>query len=203
MPSEIMGHQGAAWLEREDRDAEQQPDRVIETMGLEPGDMVADIGVGTGYFARRMAKVVGPEGKVYGVDIQPEMLELLKQYRAEEGLENVVPVLGEDNDPKLEPNSLDWILLVDAYHEFQDPKAMLARMRAALKPNGKVALLEYRLLGDTARHIKEDHRMSVEQVLKEWNAGNFELVNLLEFLPTQHFFIFQKDPCPCEKQEPK
>jgi ubiquinone/menaquinone biosynthesis C-methylase UbiE len=194
-----MSFRGADWLEREDRDAEQQPDKVIEAMGLEAGDAVADIGVGTGYFARRMAKIVGPTGKVYGVDVQPEMLDLLKQYSAEEGLENVVPVLGADDDPKLEKESLDWILLVDTYHEFQAPEKMLAKMREALKSGGKIALIEYRLLGDSATHIKEDHRMSVEQVLREWHPAGFELVNLLEFLPTQHYFIFQKDPCLCER----
>jgi SAM-dependent methyltransferase len=194
VPAEPMSYLGAKWLEREDRIAEERPDEVIAEMKLKPGDTVADIGVGTGFFARRIAKQVAPEGVVYGVDIQPEMLELLGEFCKKEGIENVKPVLGDMDNPKLPEASLDWIILVDAYHEFGDPEAMLAHMRKALKPTGRVALLEYRLLGDTAAHIKKDHRMSVRQVLAEWNAGGFELIDLLEFLPAQHYFIFGKDP---------
>jgi len=193
-PAHFMSYEGADWLERPERIEEEQPDKVVEAMELKNGDVVADIGVGTGFFARRIAKQVAPEGKVYGVDIQPEMLEFLKEYCAKEGIENVLPILGDPDDPKLPDNSLDWIILVDTYHEFEDPAAMLAKMSKALKPTGKVALLEYRLDGETAAHIKSDHRMSVKQVLKEWNTGGFELVDLMEFLPSQHYFIFQKDP---------
>lgn len=193
-PAQFMSYLGADWLERPERIEEEQPDKVVAEMELKNGDMVADIGVGTGFFARRIAKQVAPDGKVYGVDIQPEMLEFLKEYCAKEGIENVVPVLGDPDDPKLPDNTLDWIILVDTYHEFEDPAAMLAKMAKALKPTGKVALLEYRLDGETAVHIKSDHRMSVKQVFKEWNAGGFELIDLMEFLPSQHYFIFQKDP---------
>jgi ubiquinone/menaquinone biosynthesis C-methylase UbiE len=192
-----MSYLGAAWLERPDRDAEQQPDAVIAAMELKPGMSVADIGSGSGYFTRRLAPLVGPEGRVYAVDVQPEMNTILAERLAEAGIENVEIILGDYDDPKLPPNSLDWILLVDTYHEFQDPKAMLAKMRKALKPTGKVALVEYRLLGDTAKHIKEEHRMSIKQVLAEWNPAGFELLDLLEFLPTQHFFIFGlRGECP-------
>ena len=193
-PAEVMSHLGAPWLEREGRDAEQQPDKVIAVMGLKPGDVVADIGAGTGYFARRMAPVVGPEGKVYGQEIQPEMLALLEEYAAREGLQNIETVLGTETELRLPPNSLDWAILVDVYHEFQQPEPMLASIREALKPTGKVALIEYRLAGDTAAHIKADHRMSVAQVLKEWIPAGFELLELHEFLPTQHFFVFGKTP---------
>ncbi len=129
-------------------------------MGLRRGDVVADLGAGTGYFTRRMAAAVAPTGRVYAVDIQPEMIALLKRNVEEAGIGNVVPVLGAADDPKLPRESLDWILLVDVYHEFQQPKAMLARMREALKPNGRVALIEYRLEGLSAVHIREEHRMS-------------------------------------------
>jgi len=193
-PAQFMNYLGAGWLERPERIEEEQPDKVVAAMGLKDGDMVADIGVGTGFFARRIAKLVAPNGKVYGVDIQPEMLEMLEGYCAKEGIENVEPVLGDMDDPKLPDNTLDWIILVDTYHEFADPAAMLAKMAKALKADGKVALLEYRLDGETAAHIKKEHRMSVKQVLKEWNAGGFELVDLMEFLPAQHYFVFQKDP---------
>jgi len=194
VPAPVMSYHGAEWLERPEREQEERPDEVIKAMGLKNGDVVADIGCGTGYFVRRMAKAVAPEGKVYGVEIQPEFIEMMKEKCAAENITNVEPVLGGEVDPKLPKGSIDWMLLVDVYHEFQKPEPMLERMREALKPAGKVALIEYRLLGDTALHIKEEHRMSVKQVLAEWNKAGFELVDLLEFLPSQHFFIFQRDP---------
>ena len=193
-PAEVMSFHGAEWLERPERVHEERPDEVIAAMGLKPGDVAVDLGCGTGFFARRMAKTVGPAGKVYAVDIQLEFMDKVKELCEEEGVTNVVPVLGEEKDPKLPRGEVDWILLVDVYHEFQEPQAMLARMRESLKPDGKIALVEYRLLGKTAEHIKLEHRMPVKQVLAEWNPAGFELIDLLEFLPSQHLFIFQKDP---------
>jgi predicted methyltransferase len=199
-PSEVMSYQGAEWLERPWRDREQQPDEVIKVMDLKPGDVVADLGVGTGYFARRMAPLVAPGGSILGVDIQQEMLDLLAEQSKAAGVENIIPVLGTETDPKLPEGGVDWILLVDVYHEFQQPRPMLENIRKALKPDGKVALIEYRLLGETAQHIKESHRMSVPQVLAEWTPAGFELVDLQEFLPSQHFFIFKRGCiCPEEK----
>jgi ubiquinone/menaquinone biosynthesis C-methylase UbiE len=191
-PARVMSYHGAEWLEREGREEEQQPAAVIKTMGLRDGDVVADVGCGTGFFARRMARAVAPRGKVYGVDIQPEMLDLMKEHVAKEGIANVVPVLGLEDDPRLPPGGLDWILLVDVYHEFQQPKPMLAKLRDALKPDGRVALIEYRQEGTTALHIDPLHRMSAEQVLAEWTPAGFALVAQHEFLPTQHFFVFRK-----------
>jgi predicted methyltransferase len=192
-PAPIMTYMGAAWLERPERVEEERPDEVIAAMELKPGQAVADIGVGTGFFARRMAKLVGPTGVVYGVDVQPEMLEFLKDYSSRDGVAEIIkPILGADTSTNLPEASVDWVLLVDTYHEFQHPEAMLASIHSALKPGGKVALLEYRLLGETAKHIKEEHRMSIKQVLSEWNPAGFELVDLQEFLPAQHYFIFQK-----------
>jgi ubiquinone/menaquinone biosynthesis C-methylase UbiE len=191
-PARVMSYQGAEWLEREGREEEQKPAAVIQTMGIRDGDVVADVGCGTGFFARRMARAIAPRGKVYGVDIQPEMLDLMKEYAAKEGIANVVPVLGLEDDPRLPAGSLDWILLVDVYHEFQQPKPMLAKLRDALKPDGRVALVEYRKEGTTALHIDPLHRMSAEQVLAEWTPAGFALVAQHEFLPTQHFFVFRK-----------
>lgn len=193
-PAPVMGWQGAGWLEREDRDREQRPDEVIRAMGLRDGDVVADVGAGTGYFTRRLARAVAPRGRVYAVEIQPEMIALLKQGVEKAGLTNVVPVLGAADDPRLPPAALDWILLVDVYHELQQPKAVLAKMREALLPTGKVALVEYRLDGPTALHIREEHRMSPKQVLAEWEPAGFRLAARHEFLPTQHFFVFEKAP---------
>jgi len=193
-PAPVMGAAGADWLERPGRDEEQRPDEVVRRMGLRDGDVVADIGAGTGYFTRRLAKAVAPTGRVYAVDIQPEMIRLLKSNVEKAGLTNVVPILGTADDPKLPKASLDWILLVDVYHEFQQPRAMLATMREALRPQGRVALVEYRLEGTSAAHISAEHRMSPEQVLAEWQPAGFRLVSRDEFLPTQHFFVFEKAP---------
>ena len=192
IPAHVMSYRGADWLERDDRYLLEQPDRVIATMQLKPGDVVADIGSGSGYFTRRLAKAVLPTGTAYGVDIQPEMNAILAENCKKEGITNVEIILSEEADPKLPSASVDWMLLVDVYHEFQQPIPMLAKMREALKPGGKVALLEYRLHGDTGAHIKVDHRMSVEQVLAEWEPAGFRLVTRHEFLPTQHMFIFEK-----------
>ena len=193
-PASVMGAAGADWLERPSRDDEQKPDEVVRTMALKNGNVVADLGAGTGYFTRRLAKAVAPSGRVYAVDIQPEMLSRLKENMERAGVRNVEIVVGETDDPKLPRASLDWILLVDVYHELQQPKATLARMRQALKSSGKVALVEYRLEGLTALHVREEHRMSTKQVLAEWEPAGFRLVQLHEFLPTQHFFVFEKTP---------
>jgi predicted methyltransferase len=188
-PATVMSASGASWLEREGREEEQRPAEIFRTMGLKDGDVVADLGCGTGWFARRMAPAVAPRGTVYAVDIQPEMLDLLRGYVAAEGVKGIVPLLGTETDPKLPPGGLDWILMVDVYHEFQKPGAMLEAIRRSLKPTGKVALVEYRLEGDTASHIRREHRMSVEQVLGEWLPAGFRLVAQHEFLPVQHLFV--------------
>jgi ubiquinone/menaquinone biosynthesis C-methylase UbiE len=193
-PASVMSASGADWLERPGRDEEQKPDEVIQSMALRNGDIVADLGAGTGYFTRRLAKAVAPSGRVYAVDIQPEMLSRLKENMEKAGIRNVEIVLGETDDPKLPRGSFDWILLVDVYHELQHPKATLARMREALKHTGKVALVEYRLEGLTALHVNEEHRMSKKQVLAEWEPAGFRLVQVHEFLPAQHFFVFEKAP---------
>jgi predicted methyltransferase len=193
-PAEVISYRGWQWLERSTRAGEELPDDIVAAMELMPGQTVADIGSGSGYFTRRLARAVGPEGIVYGVDIQPEMLEIMQRLAEREGIDNITPVLGETADPKLPENSVDWILLVDTYHEFQEPEAMLAAMHRCLKDDGRVALIEYRLEGDSAAHIKRDHRMSVRQVLAEWNPAGYELVDLMEFLPSQHFFVFRKRP---------
>lgn len=191
-PAAVMSWRGAEWLERAGREEEQRPAEIVRTMGLKDGDVVADLGCGTGYFARRMARAVAPRGRVYAVDIQPEMLDELKRRAEKEGITNIVAVLGETDDPGLPEGALDWVLLVDVYHELQQPKATLAHVRKALAPEGKVAVIEYRLEGTTALHIREEHRMSPRQVLAEWEPAGFRLVARHEFLPTQHFFVFAK-----------
>jgi ubiquinone/menaquinone biosynthesis C-methylase UbiE len=190
-PAQVFGHEHAQWLEREGREESERPDEVIAAMQLKDGDVVAEIGCGTGFFSRRLAKAVGPHGTVYAEDIQPEMLDLLKKYAAENGDSNIVTVLGTETDPKLPKGRMDWILLVDVYHEFQEPKPMLARMREALKPDGRIALVEYRAEDHSADHISPPHRMSVDQILREWTPAGFELVQRIETLPTQHLLVFK------------
>jgi ubiquinone/menaquinone biosynthesis C-methylase UbiE len=190
-PAQVLSWtRGADWLERQDRVKMEKPEVVIRAMSLHDGDVVADVGAGTGFYTRRLARAVAPAGKVYANDIQPEMLDRLKVLAGQEGIANVVTVLGTETDPKLPPKTFDWVLLVDVYHEFQQPQVMLEKIREALKPNGRVALVEYRLEGDTARHIPLEHRMSVEQVTEEWTAAGFSLERTDEDLPTQHLFVF-------------
>jgi ubiquinone/menaquinone biosynthesis C-methylase UbiE len=189
-PANVMSWEGAAWLEREGRAEQEKPEVVIQAMEIREGMSVADIGAGTGFFTRRLAKAVGTTGKVYAEDIQPQMIDLLKKDMEKEGIKNVVPVLGTDTEAKLPAHGVDRVLLVDVYHEFQKPEPMLASIRESLAPGGTVILVEYRLEGDTASHINIKHRMSVEQVLAEWNAAGFELANRIESLPSQHIFVF-------------
>lgn len=191
-PAEVMSAHGWEWLERKEREQEEFPERVIDAMNLEPDDHVAEIGAGTGYFARRIARRIGPHGRVYANDIQPEMLARMMELASSEGIRNIISVPGSENDPLLPDGSLDWILLVDVYHEFQNPQSMLKAMRDDLKPDGRVALVEYRLEGNSAAHIRTEHRMSPGQVLAEWTPAGFRLVRREEFLPAQHLFIFER-----------
>ncbi|HET9949339.1 MAG TPA: methyltransferase domain-containing protein [Longimicrobiales bacterium] len=190
-PAEVMSWRGASWLERPQRAQEEMPDSVLAVMGLEDGDVVADLGAGSGYFTRRIARRIAPSGIVFAVDIQPEMLEMIAESVEEEGLTGVIPVLGEVDDPKLPEGVVDWILLADVYHELSEPEAMLEAMHRALDPaTGRVALVEYRSEDGTGDHIRAEHRMSVRQVMREWEPAGFELLELHEFLPSQHLFVF-------------
>jgi 2',3'-cyclic-nucleotide 2'-phosphodiesterase (5'-nucleotidase family)/precorrin-6B methylase 2 len=189
-PAGVFGHEHWQWLEREGRDELEKPDVVLAAMNLHDGDVVAEIGAGTGFYTRRLARAVGPSGTVYANDIQPEMLDKLKELAAAEKLTNIVTVTGTETDPKLPDGLADWILLVDVYHEFQQPQEMLAKIKQALKPNGRVALVEYRLEGETASHISVAHRMSESQVLAEWQPAGFTLMETIETLPSQRLFLF-------------
>ena len=191
VPAEFMSYLGADWLERPERIEEEQPERVLDAMDLRPGDVVADVGCGSGYYARRMARRVQPGGAVYCEDIQPEMLDIMRQRAADEGVTGIEPVQGTPTDPRLPDGAVDWIIIADVYHEMSDPEPMLAGLRRSLSPRGRVALLEYRVEDGTGDQIKADHTMSVRQVLQEWQAAGFELVALHDFLPSQHLFFFR------------
>ncbi|HUP25517.1 MAG TPA: class I SAM-dependent methyltransferase [Thermoanaerobaculia bacterium] len=187
----VMSYLGADWLERPDRDREENTSLLLDLLPVAPGNTIADLGCGSGYFARRLASRVGPKGTVLCVDVQPEMLEIAERLSREEGVQNVRMVRAEASDPRLAEGGVDLILLVDVYHELQQPGPMLEHMRRALAPGGLVALVEYRAEGDTARHIRPEHRMSVEQVLREWLPAGFELEKQIDDLPTQHLFLFR------------
>ncbi len=188
--SHVMGHQGAGWLERPERDREENTSLAIQNLALKPTDHVADIGAGTGYYTFRMAQMV-PEGKVYAVDIQPEMIALLRQKKREEGIENVQLIQGSTTDPKLPENSVDVVLFVDVYHELSHPREVLEKLVKAMKPNGRLILLEYRL-EDPSVPIKRLHKMSVDQAKKEMYAVGLTLKENKDNLPWQHFMVFEK-----------
>ncbi|HLX45795.1 MAG TPA: class I SAM-dependent methyltransferase [Bryobacteraceae bacterium] len=187
----VMGVGGADWLERSEREMEEHPDAALDAIGIKPGMVVADVGAGTGYMTLRMARRVGPSGKVYANDVQPEMLRRLRQNAAKEKLANIETVLGTEADPKLPPGKLDLILLVDVYHEFSQPQKMLQRMREALKPDGRLVLLEYRK-EDPSIPIRPEHKMSVQEVKTEVEAEGFRMDQVLETLPRQHILILKK-----------
>jgi predicted methyltransferase len=190
-PADFMSYLGAPWLERDERIQEEQPGAVLDAMGLQPGDVAADMGCGSGYYARRMARRVAPEGRIYCVDIQQEMLDIMQELADRDGVTSIIPVLGDVDDPKLPAGEIDWIILADVYHEMSDYEAMLAGMRVSLAPGGRVALLEYRIEDGTGDNLKSDHAMSVRQVLAEWLPAGFALAELHEFLPGQHLFIMK------------
>jgi SAM-dependent methyltransferase len=187
----VMGVGGADWLNRSEREAEENPDGALDAIGIKPGMVVADVGAGTGYMSLKMATRVGASGKVYAEDVQPEMLRRLRQNAAEAKLTNIQTVLGGEADPKLPPNTLDLILLVDVYHEFSQPQRMLRKMRESLKPDGRLVLLEYRK-EDPSIPIRPEHKMSVQEVKLELEAEGFHLDQVLETLPRQHILILTK-----------
>lgn len=187
----VMGHQAADWLERSEREQEERTSLLIDALKLRQGDVVADIGAGTGYHVRRIAPKVAPNGRLYAVDIQPEMLTLLTNSLAQLKITNVVPVLGTISDPKLPPNSVDLALMVDVYHEFSHPHEMMEAISRSLKPGGRVAFVEFRA-EDPNVPIKTVHKMSEAQVKKEMTVQPLEWVETLKVLPWQHIIIFKK-----------
>jgi ubiquinone/menaquinone biosynthesis C-methylase UbiE len=186
----VMGHQAADWLERPERDQEEGTSKLVPLLGIKPGDVLADIGAGTGYFSFRMAKLAA-QGKVYAVDIQQEMLDIIEDRKAHGEPTNVVTVLGTIADPKLPANAVDLILLVDAYHEFSEPKEMGEGMVRGLKSGGRIALVEYRA-EDSRVPIKTLHKMSEAQARREMAALGLRWVKTDASLPWQHVMFFEK-----------
>jgi len=186
-----MGVQGAPWLERREREDEENPDLAMRLIRVQRSQTVADLGAGSGYYTRRLARAVGDMGKVYAVDIQQGMLDLLQAALARERIANVVPVLGGLDDPRLPADSLDLILMVDVYHEFSQPQAMLQRMKTALKPGGRLVLLEYRG-EDPDVPIRPEHKMTKAQVKLEVEHEGFKQQRVYDDLPWQHLIVFTK-----------
>jgi ubiquinone/menaquinone biosynthesis C-methylase UbiE len=189
--AQTMGAEGADWLDRAERDLEEEPDRAIDALKIEKGSTVADIGAGSGYMTVKLARKVGPQGRVYANDIQPAMLDLLNKRLGKSKVTNVTVVLGAQDDPRLPLDALDLVLMVDVYHELSQPQLMLRHIRASLKPGGRLALLEYRK-EDPNIPIKPEHKMSVADARLEVEAEGFKLTKTNEDLPRQHILIFTK-----------
>src|SRR5215510_6863601 len=188
-PAPVMGVEGADWLTRPERIREEDPDRMLAALDIPKGSTVADIGAGVGYHVWRLSEIVGPTGKVIGEDIQEGMIRLLKKNVDDRKLRNVEPVLGTPTDPKLPANALDLVLMVDVYHEFSEPVTMMKHIQNALKPGGRVVLVEFRK-EDPRVPIQPLHKMSVEEVRSELEPLGFKFQRALEFLPWQHILIF-------------
>ena len=188
--SKVMGHLGAGWLERPERVQQERTDLLIENLELKPTDHVVDLGAGSGYFTFRIAPLV-PKGKVYAVDISPQMLGIVRAKMQKQDYKNVETVHSTITDLKLENNLADCVLIVDAYHEFSHPMEMGEAIYNTLKPGGKLVLIEYRM-EDPGIPIKKLHKMSEKQAIKELSATGLEWVKTSEALPQQHFIVFRK-----------
>ena len=187
----VMGWQGASWLERGEREREERTDLLVPALGLKAGMVVADVGAGTGYFTWRMARAVAPGGQVHAVDVQPEMIDLLKRAMVERRVSNVLPSLASAKDAGLGAATLDLALMVDVYHELEYPHEVVAGLVHALKPGGRLVLVEYRA-EDATVPIKPLHKMSVAQVRREIGVHGLESERTIDVLPWQHVLVFRK-----------
>lgn len=187
-----MTYHGADWLTRKEREQEEHCKTLLKALNVKPGQAVCDMGCGNGFYTLRLAKLVGKQGRVLAVDVQPEMLHLLDLRAKQSRFENIEPIQGTLTDPKLPEGEVDLILLVDVYHEFSHPEQMLQAMRRALKPHGRLALVEFRL-EDPEVPIKLLHKMSKAQIMKELPPNGFKLVEEFEKLPWQHVMFFERD----------
>lgn len=190
--AQTMHYAGAPWLTRESRDREEDCNKLLRELKLQPGQTICDMGCGNGFYTMRIAKRIGAKGVIYAVDIQPEMLSMLSERAKADRVHNIKLLLGTVVDPQLPAESCDMILCVDVYHEFSHPEQMLAAMRKALKPAGRLVLVEFRA-EDPQVPIKPEHKMSKEQVLKELPPNGFKLVQEFDGLPWQHVMWFEKD----------
>lgn len=191
----VMGHPAIDWLERPEREEEEQPAKLMKALNIKPGMTVCDLGAGSGYFTWRLSKLVGDKGKVFAVDIQQEMLDYLNEHAKKLKITNVQSVLGTETDPKLPANSVDLILMVDVYHEFNYPYEMVEAMVKSLKVGGRIVFVEYRA-EDAWVPIKPLHKMYERQVLLEMEPFSLKHKGTSKVLPRQHIIFM-------EKEEPK
>ena len=189
--SGVMGWQGAAWLERDEREREERTDLLLDALALKPGMVVADIGAGSGYLARRMAPLVAPGGRILAVDVQPEMLRMLQRLAAQPGLTNIEPSLGAEDNVRLPAGTVDTAIMMDVYHELAFPHEVLASVVRALKPDGQAVFVEYRA-EDARVPIKPLHKMSEAQVKREAQAHPLLWERTVNTLPWQHLIVFRK-----------
>jgi ubiquinone/menaquinone biosynthesis C-methylase UbiE len=187
-----MHYTGAPWLVRDSRQREEDCEQLLKALEITQGQVVCDMGCGNGFYSLKLAELVGPEGKVLAVDIQSEMLAMLRAEMRKAKLKNIRPLLGTPVDPRLEPNSVDVVLMVDVYHEFSYPVQMLAAIRTSLKSDGRIALVEFRE-EDPAVPILPLHKMSKRQIMKEFPANGFKLVEEYDKLPWQHLMFFERE----------
>lgn len=187
--AQTMGVEGADWLDRAERDQEEDPDHAVDVLKLQKGAIVADIGAGSGYITEKLSKKVGPMGRVYATDIQPGMIDLLNRRIAKRKLANVTPILSAQDDPRLPVEAIDLVIMVDVYHELAQPQLMLRHVKASLKPGGRLVLVEYRK-EDPNIPIRPEHKMSVAEAKLEVEAEGFTLTQTNEDLPRQHVLIF-------------
>jgi len=190
--AQTMHYKGAPWLLRESRQREEDCSRMLAELGVKRGMTVCDMGCGNGFYALQLATIVGKSGQVYGVDIQSEMLEMLRTRAEKAQIENITPVLGSFHNPRLPAGKIDLILCADVYHEFSHPELMLAAMRRSLAPGGRIVLAEFRM-EDESVPIKLLHKMSKKQVLKELPPNGLKLVHEFDGLPWQHLMFFAND----------
>ena len=186
-----MGVAGAPWLDRQEREAEEAPSRALQLLNVQPGESVADVGAGSGYFTERLAQLVGPAGRVYATDIQQGMLDLLRARMTRAQISNVTLILGESTNPKLPADSLDLVLMVDVYHELGEPQTVLGHLRTALRPAGRLVLMEYKG-EDPTIPIIPSHKMTVAQAKLEVEHEGFVLASVDSSLPRQHVLTFKK-----------
>jgi ubiquinone/menaquinone biosynthesis C-methylase UbiE len=188
--AQVMGYQGSTWLDRKNRDREENPQLLVEALELKPTDVVADIGAGTGYMSFKIAGEV-PNGKVLAVDVQPEMIQILGDRISKSAVTNIQPILSTEQDPQLTPNSINLAIFVDVYHELTYPREVMNNVAKALKSNGRIALVEYRA-EDPLVFIKPHHKMSQAQTRKEMNALGLQWLETKSMLPQQHLMLFTR-----------
>lgn len=196
----VMGPEGARWLERPEREAEEAPTKAVAALNLQPGQIVADIGAGSGYYTMLLSTAVGPRGRVYATDIQPEMLALIKKKIGEKGVSNVELVRGTTTGSGLPDGVIDLALMVDVYHELAQPQAFLQSLKRAITPAGRLVLIEFRKESPWLP-IREEHKMSIGEARMELEAEGYRFDRVIDVLPWQHILVFRPGPDGREKRE--